>query len=106
MMAELETTHPGCLVAGFSYENKQFNNDVRELMKQGIVSWRTMIAQRLKTVLKNNSANLETSVDTLAHMFSTCIEGGIVLTLIMQDNEILVNQILAYRTHLRLVFEK
>ena len=58
MMAELETTHPGCLVAGFSYENKQFNNDVRELMKQGIVSWRVMIAQRLKAVLKNNPANL------------------------------------------------
>jgi TetR/AcrR family transcriptional repressor of nem operon len=42
--------------------------------------------------------------DALADMFTTCIEGGIILARVYGDNRALVQQVQNYRTHLRLVF--
>jgi hypothetical protein len=38
-------------------------------------------------------------------MFSYAIEGGIIVSRAFQDKQALVEQILSYRTHLRLLFE-
>jgi len=105
MMGKLEDTHPGCLVASFTYESHQFNDDIRELIKQGILSWRAMIAARLENIMKKYPAKDESSVDALADMFTSSIEGGIILSRAFQDNQLLVKQVLAYRNYLRVLFE-
>ena len=105
MMSELESTHPGCLVAGFSYESQQLNEEVHALMRQGVLNWREMIAGRLQQVLAERESRMEVSVNALADMFTSSIEGGIILALVLGDNDVLVKQILNYRTHLRLLFE-
>ena len=104
-MSELETTHPGCLVASFTYESQQLNEDVTALMRQGILSWREMMAGRLKQVMATREPRVEVSVTALADMFTSSVEGGILLSLVLNSNQHMVEQILAYRTHLRLLFE-
>lgn len=105
MMAELEANHPGCLVASFTYESQQFNEEVHDLVRRGVVSWRSIIAERLQPILDNYEPRVDTSMETLADMFTACVEGGILLSLIFKDKKYLVEQVLAYRAHLRLVFE-
>ena len=47
MMLDMQTTHPGCLVASFTYESDHFNPKLRGLMREGILNWRAMILARL-----------------------------------------------------------
>lgn len=49
-LGAMEDTHPGCLVAGFTYENQQFKPEIRELMRDGMLSWRHLIADQLHRI--------------------------------------------------------
>ncbi|WP_317933235.1 TetR/AcrR family transcriptional regulator [Halioxenophilus sp. WMMB6] len=101
----LEETHPGCLVAGLTYENQQFDEEIRELIRAGVTSWRELILRRLEAVAKQRPSKLAVELTELADMFTTCTEGGLLLARIFNDNRHIVTQLLNYRTHLRLLFE-
>lgn len=105
MVAGMTSTHPGCLVAAFTYEMQQFDEETRRRMTDGLMEWRTLVGQRLAQVAHCYPARIPVSVDVLADMFSSCLEGGIVLARVMDDNQALVDQVQAYRTHLRLIFD-
>lgn len=105
MVAGLTSTHPGCLVAAFTYEMQQFDEMTRERMKDGLMEWRAMVARRLTLVAERYPARIPVTMEALADMFSSCLEGGIVLARLLDDNKALVEQVHAYRSHLRLVFD-
>jgi len=105
MMGNLQETHPGCLVASFTYESQQMNDEVRELTKQGLLAWRKMIVARLEKVAEKYPSKFDVNIDSLADMFTSTIEGGIILSKAFQDNKLLVEQILAYRNYLRVLYE-
>ena len=104
MLGNMKETHPGCLVASFTYETQLFNDEIREMMLTGIINWRRMIVERLENIMKQYPMQSDVTVQTLADMFSTIVEGGIVLARNFQDNQILIDQILGYRSFVRLVF--
>ena len=105
MMEDMDTTHPGCLIAGFTYESQQFNDSIRDLIKQGVLSWRNMIAKRLAVIVEQHPPRAEVDIEALADMFTATIEGAIILSRIFGDNKVLRDQILCYRKHLRLLFD-
>ena len=47
---------------------------------------------------------IETTLDELADMLSAVMEGGILMSKVLNDRNILPNQILQYRNYIRLVF--
>ncbi len=104
-LGAMEETHPGCLVASFTYENQQFKQEIRELMRDGMLSWRALIADQLQRVNEKYDMPTDVSIETLADMFTSTIEGGIMLTRNFEDNQLLVDQILAYRTFVRLLYD-
>ena len=104
-LGTMEETHPGCLVASFIYESQQFKPEIRELMRDGMLSWRNLIADQLQRINEKYAVPDDVSIETLADMFTSTIEGGIMLTRNFGDNQLLVNQILAYRSFLRRLYE-
>jgi TetR/AcrR family transcriptional repressor of nem operon len=104
MVAGMTRVHPGCLVAAFTYETQQFDDEIREMMKDAMLDWRAMILARLQQVIEKYPPTTEVSLEALADMFSSTLEGGIILARVYDDNQALVDQVHAYRTHLRLVF--
>ena len=104
MLENLDETHPGCLVAGFTYESQQFDEEIRELIKQGVLVWRKMIQIRLDKIADKYPMNTDVSIIALADMFTSCVEGGIILSRIFMSNNSLVQQVLLYREFLRLAF--
>lgn len=106
MMGELEETHPGCLVASFTYESQQLNEEVREMTRQGLLNWRRMISDRLQEIIAQYPPREETDLDVVADMFTSTIEGGIILSRAFADNGLLANQVLAYRNYLRYLFDE
>jgi AcrR family transcriptional regulator len=104
MVAGMTEVHPGCLVAAFTYETQQFDDDIRGLMEQGMLEWREMIARRLKAIVNQYPPRVDVSLEDLADMFSSTLEGGIILARVYGDNRALIAQVQAYRTHLRMLF--
>ena len=103
-MADLPGTHPGCLVASFTYEAQQFDDDVRELNAQGVLSWRRIFLEHFEKVLEKYPMKIEKPLEELADMLSSIIEGGIIMSKVLNDRNILPNQLLHYRNYIRLVF--
>ena len=105
MMRNLPEIHPGCLAASFTYESQQLNDEVRGLTRQGFIAWRQTISDRLNKISEKYTPKSDVSMETLADMFTSVIEGGIILSKAFQDNNLLIEQILSYRNYLRMLFE-
>jgi len=103
-MSDLPGTHPGCLVASFTYENKQFDDEVLDLVNQNILIWRAMFAEQLERIGERYSRRTEIPTSELADMLTSVIEGGIIISKALNDQRLLVQQILQYRTYLRLLY--
>lgn len=103
-MADLPSTHPGCLVASFTYESEQFDDEVRELNAQGILSWRHIFMEQLDKIVEKYPMKIERPLEELADMLTGIIEGGIIMSRALNDRDILPNQLLQYREYIRLVF--
>lgn len=104
MMGNMHETHPGCLVASFTYENYQLNDHIGDLMRLGISNWNRMIMARLEQINEQYETSGDTTPETLAYMFTGIIEGGILLARNFSNNQLLANQILAYRSFIRLIY--
>lgn len=103
-VAGMTEVHPGCVVAAFTYETQQIDDEVRRLMEQGMQDWRDMIAARLLAIAEKYPPRVEVDINALADMFNSILEGGIILARVYGDNRALIDQVHAYRTHLRLLF--
>lgn len=73
-----DRAHPGCLVAAFAYEAEQ--------------------------VVEKYPMKIEQPLEELTDMLSTIIEGGIVMTKVLNDRNVLPKQLLQYRNYIRVVF--
>jgi len=104
MMAELPQTHPGCLVASFCYQDRLFDQDVRELTQAGVRSWRKVFLDRLQIIAQRYPPRLDLPLEDLADMANTLVDGGIILSRVLVDKAILPRQILLYRAFIRTVF--
>jgi len=103
-MAELPDTHPGCLVASFTYEAQQFDDEITQLNAEGVLSWRRAFVEKIEKILEKYPMKIEESVDELADLLTTVIEGGIIMSRVLNDRGILPNQLLQYRSYIRLLF--
>lgn len=104
MMADLPDTHPGCIVAAFCYQEQLFNSEVRELNREGMLDWRRRMRQRLDLIAERYPPRMEIDLDGLADMVSALIDGGIVVSKVVRDKDILPKQIMLYRDFVRAVF--
>ncbi|KJS36723.1 MAG: TetR family transcriptional regulator [Hyphomonas sp. BRH_c22] len=103
-MGEMETAHPGCMVAAVAYHDKQFNDDVRRINATGVLTWRSRFHDALLDIAEVYPPRVEVDLEAMADMVSTIVEGGIILSRVLDDPKILEHQIMLYRTQLKLVF--
>ncbi len=103
-MADLPGSHPGCLVASFTYESQQFDDELRELNRQGVLAWRHLFTEQFDKIAGKYPPKIDRPMKELADMLTAVIEGGIVMSKVLDDRHILPNQLLQYRNYIRLVF--
>jgi AcrR family transcriptional regulator len=103
-MGDLPGTHPGCLVASFTYEARQFDDDVRKLNAEGVRSWRRIFLDLLERAAEKYPLVVDQPLEQLADMLTSVIEGGIVVSKVLGDGRILPGQLLQYRNYVRLAF--
>jgi len=103
-MANLPDVHPGCLIATFTSANQQLNEDVKKLTADCTLDWRQLFSKRLQAASERTPLKIEKPIAELADMLSSVIEGGIILSRTLNDQQILPQQILQYRDYLRLLY--
>jgi AcrR family transcriptional regulator len=103
-LADMPGTHPGCLVASFTYEAQQFDEEIRSLNTQGVLSWRELFLDHLAKIAEKYPMKIEQPLDELADLLTSVIEGGIIMSKVLDEGDTLPNQILHYRSYIRLVF--
>jgi AcrR family transcriptional regulator len=103
-MADLPGTHPGCLVASFTYESMQFDDEVKALNAEGVMAWRRIFLEQLEAIVEKYPPQIDIPLEDLADMLTGVIEGGIILSKVIDDQDILPNQLMQYRNYIRLVF--
>lgn len=103
-MSDLPGLHPGCLVANFTFYGQMLNEDVKQAAAETLIVWRNMFAERFDKINKKYKQTIETSSVELADMLNAIIEGGIIVSRGQMDKEILPQQILMFRDHLRFMY--
>lgn len=103
-MANLPETHPGCLVASFAYESQQFDEEIIRLNADGVLAWRRIFVELLRAAAEKYPPVVDVTLEELADMLTAVIEGGIVISKVLDDQAILPRQILQYRSYVRSVF--
>lgn len=104
LMADLPNGHPGCLVASYCYQDRQFDKTVRELNAAALLGWRERFRERLELIAARYPPRIAVNLDDLADMLSVIADGGIILSKVVKDKDALPRQILLYRDFVRLVF--
>lgn len=104
MMADLPGAHPGCLAASYAYQEQLFSEEVRQLSRQGALLWRERFRERLAIITAKYPPRIDVNLDAMADMVLTLVDGGITISKLLRDHEVLPSQVLAYRDFIRLVF--
>lgn len=103
-MANLEDLHPGCLVASFTDESQQVNEQVRDITAECVLDWRRQFREYIENINCHYSSQVKTSAQELADMLSSIIEDGIIVSRELHDPDILVRQLLHYRSHISMLY--
>jgi AcrR family transcriptional regulator len=103
-MADLPGRHPGCLSASFCYQDRLFDPAIRELNRTGIACWRATFRERLDAIAARYPPKLAIDMGDLADMANTLVDGGIILSRVFDDRQVLPRQIMLYREFVRAVF--
>ncbi|MFZ2099385.1 MAG: TetR/AcrR family transcriptional regulator [Oricola sp.] len=104
MLADLPNGHPGCLVATYTYNERLFDRDVRDLNRQAVLGWRKRFLVLIEEIVERYPPRAETDLEALADMVSNTVEGGIIMSKALGDPLILSKQILLFRSFIRLLF--
>lgn len=104
MMADLPDTHPGCLVSAFVYQDQLLSREVRELTVEGVQGWRRMFRERFAAIAERYPPRIALDLDDLADMANTLVDGGIILSRLMKNKDVLPRQIMLYREFVRIAF--
>jgi TetR/AcrR family transcriptional regulator, transcriptional repressor for nem operon len=104
LMSDLPNGHPGCLVASYCYQDRLFDKDIRNLNSAAVLGWRERFRKRLELIAARYPPRIPVDLDDLADMLSVIADGGIILSKVVKDKDILPRQVMLYRDFVRLIF--
>ncbi|MGE0023218.1 MAG: TetR/AcrR family transcriptional regulator [Hyphomicrobium sp.] len=104
MLSDLPNGHPGCLIASYCYQDRIFDQQVRELNAEAVRAWRRRFRERLDTIAAGYPPRVAVDLDDLADMLSAVVDGGIILSKALKDKDALPRQVMLYRAFVRAVF--
>jgi AcrR family transcriptional regulator len=104
MMADLPNGHPGCIVATVCYQEQLFNRDVVELNAQAMLAWRKRFRQRFDLIATKYPPRVAVDLDDLADMATGLVDGGIIISRVLKDKNVLPRQVMLYRAFVRSIF--
>lgn len=103
-MEDLPGTHPGCLIATYCYEERLFDDDVRQKTATSLLNWRRRFRSRLDLIAEKYPPRIDVDLDGLADMVTALVDGGIILSKVVGEKHALPRQLELYRQFIRAIF--
>ena len=104
MMDDMETLHPGCMVASITYQERMFDADVRQMNVDYLLRMRVRFSRWLEEIAAANPPKQELDPAGLADNFTGIVEGAIILSKALSDEGLMGRQMRLYRNHIKLLF--
>lgn len=104
MLAEMPDGHPGCVIAATAYQDRLFDQGVRDLNRKAILGWRKRFRQMFEEIATIYEPRESVNLDALGDMVSSVVEGGLVLQRALRERNTASEQIMLLRSYLKLLF--
>jgi TetR/AcrR family transcriptional repressor of nem operon len=104
MMDDMETLHPGCMVASITYQERMFDADVRQMNVDYLLRMRRRFAAWLAQIAAERPTPADVDLEGLADQLTTIVEGAIILSKALNDQGLMGRQTRLFRNHVKLVF--
>ena len=104
MMDDMETLHPGCLVASVTYQERLFDGEMRRMNVDYLMRTRRNFADWLATIVATHPPKVETDLDALADHLTIIVEGAIIYAKALRDPGMMGRQTRLFRNHIKLLF--
>ncbi|MEO1187613.1 MAG: TetR/AcrR family transcriptional regulator [Pseudomonadota bacterium] len=103
-LSDMPNDHPGCVIAAAAYQDRLFDQGVRDLNRQAILAWRKRFRAMFEEIAERYEPNEPVDLDALGDMVSGVAEGGLILERALREPNIVAGQILQLRTYIKLLF--
>jgi AcrR family transcriptional regulator len=103
-MYDLPNAHPGCLVATYCYQERMFDREIRDMMREGVLTWRERFLSLLRDIEAVYPARDQVNREALADMVNAVVEGGIVMSKALRDPKSLGDQVMLFRSYIKLLY--
>lgn len=100
----LEEPYPGCLFASYLHQSGLFNEEILEIIRQWMLTWRKRVLKKLEEVIKQHPPVREVDIESLADMLLVIFEGAFVLSQSLRETQTIARQLLHYHNYLKLLF--
>ncbi|WP_258104383.1 TetR/AcrR family transcriptional regulator [Marinoscillum sp. MHG1-6] len=100
----LDSPYAGCLYASYTYEPEQFGQEVMDMVVEAVYLWRKTLVALINEVSRIKKPSIEIDVDSLADMFTVILEGAFIVSKVLKDPKITVNQLIHYKNYLELIY--
>ncbi|WP_378945165.1 TetR/AcrR family transcriptional regulator [Mesorhizobium sp. ANAO-SY3R2] len=104
VLADLPSGHPGCLIASVCYQERLFDREVRAIAAQSVQRWNARFRATLDDIVAVHAPREAIDLDTVAAMMSCVVDGGIIMSRLLDDPSRLERQVLAFRAFVKLLF--
>lgn len=104
LLEDMEAGHPGCIVATAAYQERLFNQAVRDANRRAVLGWRRRFREMFDEIAKVYPPQEEVDLDALADFVSTVVEGGIVIAKSLGEPKMTAGQVMLLRQYIRLLF--
>jgi len=103
MMDDMETLHPGCMVASVTYQDRMFDADVRQMNVNYLIRMRQRFTRWLSEIAAVSPPRQDVEMADLADALTGIVEGAIILSKALSDEGLMGRQLRIYRNHIRLL---
>ncbi len=104
MMDDMETLHPGCMVASITYQERMFDAEVRQMNVDYLLRMRRRFSAWLAQIVAKRPVSAEVDIESLADNLTAIVEGAIILSKALNDQGLMGRQTRLFRNHVKLIF--
>lgn len=104
ILSDLPGGHPGCLVASICYQERLFDREVVEMNRSSVEGWNARFFGYLKAISAVYPPREPVELEVIAEMLSCVVDGGIIMSKVLNDPDRLAKQVLAYRAFIKMQF--
>lgn len=104
LMEDVQTAHPGCLIASICYQERLFDREVMALTAKSVRDWNKRFRTYIDEIAAFYPPRDRVDLGDIADMLSCVVDGAIIMSKTLNEPQRLARQVRAYRSYVKLLF--